>query len=230
MDLEELGSSFSLSPVTFTLVVFLLLFAYTPAEGQPQVIGSLQPVVAAPGDDVVLPCHVEPQINVAGLTVEWSRPDLQPDPSDRLSRVEYVHVYRNTREILDMKLSSYVRRTALFTDGLRQGNISLKITNVTLADEGNYKCFIPKLKSRMQYSIVYLVIEPNSFKTQTTEMPLQTTCPNTFDLEEEIDVKGGLSRRNRLIPVVVFCVLLIMGVGVTGYLTQKRQKQKAPPV
>ncbi len=127
-------------------------------SGQFRVIGSLQPIVAAPGDDVILPCHVKPAINVVGLTVEWSKPDLQPDPNDRLSRVEYVHLYRDTREVPDMKLSSYVRRTALFTDGLRQGNISLKIINVTLADEGRYKCFLPKLKSQNQFSIVRLIV------------------------------------------------------------------------
>uniref|UniRef100_A0A8P4K8I2 Myelin-oligodendrocyte glycoprotein n=1 Tax=Dicentrarchus labrax TaxID=13489 RepID=A0A8P4K8I2_DICLA len=88
--------------------------------GQSQVVGSPQPIIAAPGDDVILPCHVVPQVNVAGLTVEWSRPDIQPDPKDRLSRVEYVHLYRDTREDTDMKLSTYVRRTELFTDGLRQ--------------------------------------------------------------------------------------------------------------
>lgn len=114
--------------------------------------------MAAPGDNVILSCHVKPAINVAGLTVEWSRPDLKPDPRDRLSRVGYVHLYRHTDEVLDMKISSYIGRTELFTDGLRQGNISLKIINVTHADKGRYKCFIPKLKSRKQFSVVHLVI------------------------------------------------------------------------
>uniref|UniRef100_A0A8P4K2C8 Ig-like domain-containing protein n=1 Tax=Dicentrarchus labrax TaxID=13489 RepID=A0A8P4K2C8_DICLA len=94
--------------------------SWLAVRGQSQVVGSPQPIIAAPGDDVILPCHVVPQVNVAGLTVEWSRPDIQPDPKDRLSRVEYVHLYRDTREDTDMKLSTYVRRTELFTDGLRQ--------------------------------------------------------------------------------------------------------------
>ncbi|XP_070786279.1 butyrophilin-like protein 2 [Enoplosus armatus] len=174
-----------------TLVVLVLLAADTPAAGQSQVIGSLRPIVAAPGDDVILPCHVEPGLNVVGLTVEWSKPDVQPDPDDRLSRVEYVHLYRDAREDPDMKMSSYVRRTRLSTDGLRHGNISLKIINVTLADEGRYKCLIPKLKSRIQSSIVYLVVEPNSAKTWTTETPLQTRCLQTTDPKEETDVEGA---------------------------------------
>lgn len=126
--------------------------------GQSRVIGSLQPIKAAPGDDVILPCHLEPWSNVQGLTVEWSKPDLKPDPSDRLSRVPYVHLYRDRREDLDMKLESYVRRTALFMDGLKRGNISLKIMNVTVEDQGRYRCFIPKLKSDVKDSIVLLLV------------------------------------------------------------------------
>uniref|UniRef100_A0A8P4KRG6 Ig-like domain-containing protein n=1 Tax=Dicentrarchus labrax TaxID=13489 RepID=A0A8P4KRG6_DICLA len=106
--------------VCLLLVVVILLLLWRSRKGQSQVVGSPQPIIAAPGDDVILPCHVVPQVNVAGLTVEWSRPDIQPDPKDRLSRVEYVHLYRDTREDTDMKLSTYVRRTELFTDGLRQ--------------------------------------------------------------------------------------------------------------
>ncbi|KAG8005966.1 Myelin-oligodendrocyte glycoprotein, partial [Nibea albiflora] len=128
-------------------------------SGNFQVIGSHEPIVAAQGDDVVLPCHVEPQISVVRYTVEWSRPDLKPDPNDRLSRVEYVHLHRDSREVPDMKISSYFQRTALFAEGLVHGNISLKIMNVTLEDRGRYKCFIPKLKSSAEkFSIVNLVV------------------------------------------------------------------------
>ncbi|XP_051256042.1 uncharacterized protein LOC127363533 isoform X4 [Dicentrarchus labrax] len=199
--------------------------SWLAVRGQSQVVGSPQPIIAAPGDDVILPCHVVPQVNVAGLTVEWSRPDIQPDPKDRLSRVEYVHLYRDTREDTDMKLSTYVRRTELFTDGLRQGNISLKIMNVTLEDKGRYRCFIPKLKSRIKFSIVHLVVEPDYGKTGTTETPLQPTILQTPD---PTDFKGGWSRRSRLVPLVFVCILavVLMVGGVVVYLIQKSQKQE----
>uniref|UniRef100_A0A8C4DUW7 Ig-like domain-containing protein n=1 Tax=Dicentrarchus labrax TaxID=13489 RepID=A0A8C4DUW7_DICLA len=113
--------------------------------GQPRVVGSLQPIVAVLGDDVILPCRLQPSFNVELLTVEWSRPDLKPDPSDRLGRVDYVYLYRGRREDTDMKLQSYVGRTELSKDGLKSGDISLKILNVTLEDGGRYRCFIPKL-------------------------------------------------------------------------------------
>ncbi|KAF3837413.1 hypothetical protein F7725_004877 [Dissostichus mawsoni] len=116
------------------MLEFLLVMGVVP-----QVIGSLQPIRAAPGDDIILPCHVEPPINVSGLTVEWSRPDLKPDPNDRLSRVDYKGSHR-------YKDSSYVGRALLSTEGLGKGDISLKIYNVTLEDKGRFGCFIPKAK------------------------------------------------------------------------------------
>lgn len=121
-------------------------------------IGSSQPIIASPGDDVILPCSLNPKFNVEGLTVEWSNPDLKPDPSDPLRRVAYVHLYWDRHQIPDMQIPAYASRTALFTDKLNHGNISLKITNVTLADEGRYRCFIPKLKSRVKSAIVRLVV------------------------------------------------------------------------
>lgn len=162
--------------------------------------------MAAPGDDVILPCHVQPHFNVVDYTVVWSKPDLRPDPNDRLSRVNYVHLYRDALEVPDMKIPSYERRTELFTGGLREGNISLKITNVTLGDEGRYKCFIPKLKGQIKSSIVSLIVDPNSGKTTTTEMPLQPETPGIKD--------NG--RRSRLITLVVLGVVLVVLVFIVG--------------
>ncbi|XP_045920673.1 myelin-oligodendrocyte glycoprotein-like [Micropterus dolomieu] len=215
----------------WTLAVCLSTAVWTPIEGQPRVIGSLQPIIAAPGDDVILPCHLDPAYNVEDLTVEWSKPDLKPDPSDRLSRVDYVHVYRDGRENLDMKLQSYFGRTMLFTDQLKRGNISLKITNVTPADGGRYKCFIPKLNSQVKESIILLSVDPNFVKSSTTETPLLPTNVQTPDPKEETDVKGGRSYQGVWIPAVVFGVLLVLGVcgGVAGYVIKhKPQKLNLP--
>ncbi|XP_030287707.1 myelin-oligodendrocyte glycoprotein-like [Sparus aurata] len=222
MDLE-LNHSFSLSSVT--LVILLLIFSCTPAEGNFRVIGSAETIVAALGDDIILPCHVEPQIDVTGLTVEWSKPDLKPDPNDRLRRVEYVHLYRDAREDLDMKIAEYVKRTELFTDSLTQGNISLKITNVTFEDEGRYRCFIPKLKSHFKSSIIYLSVAP---KSVTTETPLQTPDP-----KEETHVNVVCAGEVLITAVCVSTLLTIPPAVVFAvYWRHKLQKQeiKGEPV
>ncbi|XP_022616831.1 CD276 antigen-like [Seriola dumerili] len=172
---------------TSSLWTFFLLLASvscSPVKGAHQIIGSSQPIITAPGDDVILPCHLDPPLDLRRFTVEWSKPDLKPDPSDPLGWVDYVHLYRYGREDLEMKLLSYVSRTKLFTDELKRGNISLKILNVTSADEGRYRCFIPKLK---RGSIIRLVVDPN-LKTQTTETPPRNLP--TPDPGDRTDSKG----------------------------------------
>uniref|UniRef100_A0A3Q4M4A5 Ig-like domain-containing protein n=1 Tax=Neolamprologus brichardi TaxID=32507 RepID=A0A3Q4M4A5_NEOBR len=135
-------------------LVFIELISHM-FPGEVLVIGSNLPIIAAPGDDVILPCHLEPMFNVQGLTVEWSKPDMKPDPSDRLSRVEYVHLYRDRKEVPDMKMASYFRRTELFMDDMKHGNISLNVSEV---DNGRYRCFIPKLQSTVKAAVVELVV------------------------------------------------------------------------
>ncbi|XP_030609337.1 myelin-oligodendrocyte glycoprotein-like [Archocentrus centrarchus] len=167
------------------------------------VIGSNLPIIAAPGDDVILPCHLEPMFDVRGLTVEWSKPDLKPDPSDRLRRVEYDHLYRDRKEVPDMKLASYFRRTELFMDDLKHGNISLKILNVSEEDSGRYRCFIPKLRSRVKAAIVQLVVDSNFTKTSTTETPLHPRNLQTPDYQD-VSPRDGLSTASVVVIVVAF--------------------------
>ncbi|XP_018537452.1 myelin-oligodendrocyte glycoprotein [Lates calcarifer] len=217
-------NGFSSSVSLRTFIFILTVVSWTLVQGQPQVIGSSQPIIAAPGYDVILPCHLEPAIDVQGFTVEWSKPDLKPDPSDRLSRVEYVHLYRDRREVPDMKIPSYIRRTALFTDDMKHGNISLKIMNVTSEDEGRYKCFIPKLRSPVKFSIVRLVVDPNFMKTSTTETPLNPWTPDPKDTMEDHQTKPFIW----ILPVVV--LLCVAAVGIAGYFIIIRQRKKPDDV
>ncbi|XP_028419423.1 myelin-oligodendrocyte glycoprotein-like [Perca flavescens] len=149
---------------------------------RPQVIGASQPVVAVLGGDVILPCHVEPCLDVEELTVEWWRPDVPPDPRDPQSNYRYVHCYHDRQHEEDMKKPMYAGRTEMFTDGLKHGNISLKISNVELSDQGRYRCQILQLASA---SVIMLLVEPRSVKP-TDPGDLQTPEPT-----DETDAKGG---------------------------------------
>ena len=97
-------------------------------------MGPARPVVAAVGQDMVLPCHLEPATNASELTVEWTRPDLDP---------RFVYVWRDGVELESKKNPLYEGRTSVFTDELKLGNISLKLSRVRISDEGRYRCFIP---------------------------------------------------------------------------------------
>ncbi|XP_076581687.1 CD276 antigen homolog [Chaetodon auriga] len=110
-------------------------------------IGSSQPIVAMLGDDVILPCHMEPVEDASYLMLEWTRPDL-----DR----RFVCVWRSGEELVAKKHEHFKGRTSLFQDELKLGNISLKLSKVKLADQGTYRCFIPVLGKQ---TFVQLVVD-----------------------------------------------------------------------
>ncbi|XP_034078634.1 uncharacterized protein LOC117550341 isoform X2 [Gymnodraco acuticeps] len=195
----------------------------TDVKGR-HLIGPGQPIEASVGDDVILPCSVSPDYNVEDLTVEWSLPDLKPDPSDRLSRVDYVFVYRRRREEVDMKLQEFIGRTELFEDELKVGNISLKISNVTLADAGKYRCFIPKLEGGVKEAVVRLVVEPRANSTLTTETQTNSQTP---DPNQETDVKVGQPPLWALVlSVCIVLVMVVVGFGVAHFLLKRCVHEK----
>uniref|UniRef100_A0A671TNK0 Ig-like domain-containing protein n=1 Tax=Sparus aurata TaxID=8175 RepID=A0A671TNK0_SPAAU len=106
-----------------------------------QLIGSHQPIVALVGDDVLLPCHLEPPLDVTKLSVEWRRgPAL-------------VHVYRSRGD--DPKQNpSYSLRTRLFMDELPHGSVSMQIFRVKLSDAGSYKCSLPAMKKEAEVELI----------------------------------------------------------------------------
>ncbi|XP_074480686.1 butyrophilin subfamily 3 member A2-like [Sebastes fasciatus] len=124
---------------TLHVLVFLLLLTHSCR-------GSSQPIVATLGDDIILPCHLVPAEDATDLTLEWTRPDLNP---------RFVHVWRSGQELVSKKHKSFEGRTSLFLDELKSGNISLKLSKVKIADQGRYRCFIPGLDRQ---SFVELVV------------------------------------------------------------------------
>uniref|UniRef100_A0A3Q3LNR8 Ig-like domain-containing protein n=1 Tax=Mastacembelus armatus TaxID=205130 RepID=A0A3Q3LNR8_9TELE len=166
-----------------------------------KVIGPAQPIIAAPGDDIVLPCHVEPQINIEGQPVEWLKPELQ------LSRFRYVYLYRDRREVRAVQIPSYVRRTALFTNELRRGNVSLHILNVTLADEGRYRCFLPTLAGHRKDSVVQLVVGLTNITAEpgdTVTLPCRAPSSSEITTVESSEILILLWTRPDLDPDYVF--------------------------
>ncbi|XP_030287346.1 butyrophilin subfamily 1 member A1-like [Sparus aurata] len=95
---------------------------------------SSQPIVAMMGDDIVLPCQMERAVDASGLTVEWSRPDLDP---------RFVHLRRDSVELELEENPLYKGRTSLSTNRLKRGDVSLKLSKVKVSDEGTYRGFVP---------------------------------------------------------------------------------------
>ena len=100
-------------------------------------IGSSHPILVKVGEEVILPCRIEPPVNMERKTVEWSRPDLKPD-------LVYLLKDGHHKPYQDLN-PQYMNRTSLFPDQLAHGNMSLKLSSVIHSDKGAYKCFAPQL-------------------------------------------------------------------------------------
>lgn len=91
--------------------------------------------MAAVGDDVMLPCHLEPAEDAVSSVFEWTRPDLKP---------RFVHVWRSGENLAGIQHVTYEGRTSVTSDRLKNGDLSLKLSKVKLTDEGKYRCYIPE--------------------------------------------------------------------------------------
>ncbi|XP_066531637.1 uncharacterized protein [Hoplias malabaricus] len=99
------------------------------------VVGADTALVAEAGEDLVLPCSLEPRDSAEDMRVKWSR--LELTQSDTL-----VHLYEDLSDRNERQMESYRGRTALFKEELRNGNTSLKLSSVRASDEGVYQCFV----------------------------------------------------------------------------------------
>ncbi|MGH0155941.1 UNVERIFIED_CONTAM: hypothetical protein FKN15_043463, partial [Acipenser sinensis] len=94
------------------------------------VVGSDQPVIAEPGEDVILPCYISPRLSAVDMEVRWFR-DAFEKP---------VHLYRFQKNLLGTQARAYRGRTALSPSALQTGNISLLVRNIQPSDRGIYTC------------------------------------------------------------------------------------------
>ncbi|KAI3375526.1 hypothetical protein L3Q82_003858 [Scortum barcoo] len=121
---------------------FLLL---QPPGAQSELISSNQPIIALAGDDVILPCYLEPPISVTSKTVMWIRPGLDP---------KYIHVHDDGRPVYLRQNRLYSNRTALFEDQLMNGNVSLNIYKVKPSDTGTYICTLESTQREVSIQLI----------------------------------------------------------------------------
>uniref|UniRef100_A0A1B8Y5F1 Ig-like domain-containing protein n=1 Tax=Xenopus tropicalis TaxID=8364 RepID=A0A1B8Y5F1_XENTR len=95
-------------------------------------VSSTTSVVAALGSDVVLPCHLTPEMNAEKMEIRWFKPMYQP----------YVHLYINGKDDYTAQMPQFANRTELLKENITRGIFPLKIRNVTAQDSGEYYCFV----------------------------------------------------------------------------------------
>ncbi|XP_072513291.1 uncharacterized protein [Salminus brasiliensis] len=129
------------------LWVTLLISGFKETTALLKVVGPAAPLVAEAGNDLVLPCSLQPNISAEDVVVEWSR----------LHRTDtLVHLYENYKDMNNDQIKSYRGRTALFKEELKSGNTSLKLSALQPSDEGAYRCYV---ESMSWYDDVTLYVE-----------------------------------------------------------------------
>ncbi|XP_029028773.1 butyrophilin-like protein 8 isoform X2 [Betta splendens] len=145
--------------IVFIYKALMHLLALLSISAVAQVSGSSflncsTPNIVWPGDDVILPCRLQPPLSAESMRVEWTRPDLEP---------EFIHVHQDGRFLHELQNPDYKNRTSLFVDQLPNGDVSLKLFKVTQSDAGTYRCSLPSVQQEasVQLSVVSEVIGSN---------------------------------------------------------------------
>ncbi|KAL2096886.1 hypothetical protein ACEWY4_006093 [Coilia grayii] len=128
------------------------------------------PISAPLGASITLPCSVSPAFSVVPLKTTWYRPDKFNT---------HVLLYENRKVQKDPSDAQYRGRVSLVGQ-LDQGNVSMRLDNLTLADRGEYLCHV---QSRVWYeeATVSLVVEvvgsiPVLSASSVDEKQVNVTC------------------------------------------------------
>ncbi|XP_054876281.1 butyrophilin subfamily 2 member A1-like [Poeciliopsis prolifica] len=132
---------FSLNHLSVFAVIGFLLLLFT-CKGESQQTDS---VTVTAGEVAVLPLFLNPPKDATKMTVEWGRPDLKP---------RFVFVNLDGEEYADEQNEAYRGRSSMFPENLKNGDISLKLSDVRISDNGKYRCYLPKEKKEYFVELV----------------------------------------------------------------------------
>ncbi|XP_027713625.1 uncharacterized protein LOC114039905 isoform X2 [Vombatus ursinus] len=110
------------------LVPILFLEIPTLASGKFSVIGPTGPIQASVGEVAELPCYLSPAQSAEHMEVVW------------FQSTRVVHLYQDGEDQFGNQDPNYQGRTELVRDSISSGNVTLKIWDVRLLDEGRYIC------------------------------------------------------------------------------------------
>uniref|UniRef100_A0A4W3HJ83 B30.2/SPRY domain-containing protein n=1 Tax=Callorhinchus milii TaxID=7868 RepID=A0A4W3HJ83_CALMI len=96
------------------------------------VSGPALPVPAIAGSDVVLDCKCSTDLPREGVEVRWFRTRYESP----------VYLYSEGRDHLGKQDEAYRHRTILFVEEFINGNVSLRLEDVRVSDNGEYTCLV----------------------------------------------------------------------------------------
>ncbi|XP_074044797.1 butyrophilin subfamily 1 member A1-like [Macrotis lagotis] len=118
------------------ICLIFLLPPQMPVGGTEQfiVLGPTEPIVALLGTDITLPCRLAPMMSADDMEVRWYRSQIS----------EAVLVFQKGTEQPGEQLMEYMGRTELLSDFISEGRLAVKVYNVQMSDNGEYRCFFKK--------------------------------------------------------------------------------------
>ncbi|XP_068953079.1 myelin-oligodendrocyte glycoprotein-like [Petaurus breviceps papuanus] len=135
------------------LVTILFLEIPTLASGKFSVIGPTEPIQAAVGEVAVLPCHLSPAQSAEHMEVVW------------FQSTRVVHLYQDGEDKFGDQDPNYHKRTELVRDSISSGNVTLKIRDVRLLDEGSYTCHF---ENGFDQEEAYIMLKVSEYLTRTS--------------------------------------------------------------
>uniref|UniRef100_A0A3Q2NVN8 Ig-like domain-containing protein n=1 Tax=Fundulus heteroclitus TaxID=8078 RepID=A0A3Q2NVN8_FUNHE len=116
-------------------------------------------IEAFAGGHAILPCSLKNPASDHVPTVEWSKEGLNDS---------IVFLYRDGCETFGMKNVDFEFRASLFMKEVKNGNVSLRISNLRLSDAGTYQCLIIQRDKTRQTTRVELVVASSSASVSFT--------------------------------------------------------------
>uniref|UniRef100_A0A8C6EW34 Butyrophilin-like protein 2 n=1 Tax=Marmota marmota marmota TaxID=9994 RepID=A0A8C6EW34_MARMA len=87
-------------------------------------------LVARVGGQAALSCQLSPPQSAEHMEVHWFRGDNS----------QLVYLYRGGHEVNGEAAPEYVNRTEFVKEAMGEGKVTLKIHNVSISDDGPYRC------------------------------------------------------------------------------------------